>query len=29
MKDTLIESVIVDSGTSLILMPEVEFKKLM
>ena len=27
--DTNIESVILDSGTSLILMPEMEFKKLM
>jgi hypothetical protein len=28
IKDTEIESVIVDSGTSLVLMPEKEFKKL-
>ena len=29
IKDTQIDSVIVDSGTSLVLMPEKEFKKLM
>ncbi len=29
IKDTLIESVIIDSGTSLVLMPEKEFTKLM
>ena len=29
IEETKIESVIVDSGTSLVLMPEKEFKKLM